>query len=693
MTEGSDHSSTSPSGAQGEMFGPYRLEQRIGRGGMGEVFRAYDTVHQRTVAIKRLHGGLADDADYQERFRRESQTAADLNSPHIVPIHDFGTIDGRLYIDMRLVTGDDLAAEIERAGRLEPRRAAEIVRQTADALDAAHEKKLIHRDVKPSNVLITQHRGRDFVYLVDFGIVRAMGGDTKSSLTGTGTAIGTLAYMAPELFVGRQMDRRVDVYALGCLLFEAVAGRPPFLAEGPALMYDHLNEAPPRVSEVAPGTPPALDEVLATAMAKDPNQRYATAGDFADAAVQAVGGETPATDSVPGAGTDDATARTATQGSGSGGAAAGAAAAGGAAAGAAAAAGAGSSGRGQGAPPTYVPASGTAGGAGSSGPQGGTGSAPWSPQGGGSGPQQNPLSGPQYGGPSYGAPSYGAPSYGAPSYGAPGPYGSGVQNGAPPYGAPGPYASGQQNFSGGYPPGGGATAGRQYPPTAAGGPAGMSGPQGGWGPGGPGGPPPKSGAGKVVAIVAGIAVLLLVVVIGAVVLISRSSGPATPTAAPQTPATSPSAPTTAPSTSASVPPGQPALSQVFPDVASSNCGTANPPARTSSGIISIESYVCDFSSAAPGAQVIFARWADANGAQSSYQDIAAVGPRIENFEAWQTGGVEQGPLYTAQSNGTVYATGIYRGLNYSWEIRASNLDQYNAVFSRVQFRARSTFGG
>ena len=303
-TEAPGHSPSPSAGDPVEMFGPYRLEERIGRGGMGEVYRAFDTSRQRTVAVKRLHGGLADDGDYQERFRRESRTAARLSSPHVIPIHDFGTIDGRLYIDMRLVSGLDLADEIERHGRLDPRRAAEIVRQTADALDAAHDDGLIHRDVKPSNVLITQHRGRDFVYLVDFGIVRAMGGDTKSSLTGTGSAIGTLAYMAPELFLGREMDRRVDVYALGCLLFEAIAGRPPFLSEGPGLMYDHLNETPPRLSEVAPGSPPALDAVLATAMAKDPAQRYATAGDFADAALQAVGGEARTGEtSAPGDGT------------------------------------------------------------------------------------------------------------------------------------------------------------------------------------------------------------------------------------------------------------------------------------------------------------------------------------------------------------------------------------------------------
>jgi serine/threonine-protein kinase len=222
----------------------------------------------------------------------------------------------------------------------------------------------------------------------------------------------------------------------------------------------------------------------------------------------------------------------------------------------------------------------------------------------------------------------------------------------------------------------------------------MSGPQGGWGPGGPGGPPPKSNRGKIVAIVAGIAVLLLILVVGVVVLVNQSSGGSTPTATPGVPGTTTGgATTTTTSTSASVPPGQPALSQVFPDVAGSTCQAASPPARTQSGVSATESYVCDFSSAAPGARVIFARWPDAAGARAWYQDTVNLGPRIENFDVWQSGGVQQGPLYTAQSGGTVYSTGIYEGLNYSWEIRTSSLDQSNTVFERVQFRARTTFGG
>ncbi|MEJ2862513.1 serine/threonine-protein kinase [Actinomycetospora flava] len=643
------------SGEPAETFGPYRLEERIGRGGMGEVFRAFDTSRQRTVAVKRLHGGLADDGDYQERFRRESRTAARLSSPHVIPIHDFGTIDGRLYIDMRLVSGVDLAEEIERHGRLDPRRAAEIVRQTADALDAAHDDGLIHRDVKPSNVLITQHRGRDFVYLVDFGIVRAMGGDTKSSLTGTGSAIGTLAYMAPELFVGREMDRRVDVYALGCLLFEAIAGRPPFVSEGPGLMYDHLNETPPRLSEVAPGSPPALDAVLARAMAKDPAQRYATAGDFADAAVRAVGGEASPSGAAPVGGPDDATARNTAAGAGALGA--------GAVAGAAAGAATGASGP-QSATPTQVP-----GPRQTSGPQ----AAPWTPQ----GPQA-----PQ--GPS----PFGAPQSSGPQP-APAAWGPTQPGGTQGYGQPG-YPAGTAPQ--GYGPGPGYGTG-QYPP-----PPGASGPQGWYGQ-----PPqpPKSNKGKVIGIIAGVAALLLVVVVGAVVILNQGSAP-TPTPGPVTTNAQPpdtggggGGGTTPGGNGTSAPPGQATMAQVFPDVTASTCRptTAQDRLTTTTGANPTEAYICDFSTVAPGARVIFARWPDAAGARSFYDDTSRLGPRIENFDVWRANQVQQGPLYTAQSGGTVYSTGIYEGLNYSWEIRTSTLEQSNAVFGAVQFRARSTFGG
>jgi serine/threonine protein kinase len=271
------------------MFGPYRLEEMIGQGGMGEVYRAFDTARERTVAVKLLNHELAREPAFQARFRREGLLAARLtSSPHVIPVLDFGEIDGRLYLSMPLVKGLNLAQLLTQNGPLSPERAVDIVSQIADALDAAHDDDLVHRDVKPSNVLVTSQRGRDFVYLVDFGIVRALGGSAETSLTQTGQAIGTMAYMAPELFNGRTVDRRVDVYALGCLLYECLTAEAPFTAEGPGLMYQHLNADPPRPSARTAGLPLAFDDIVARAMAKDPDSRYSTAGDLAEAARQAL---------------------------------------------------------------------------------------------------------------------------------------------------------------------------------------------------------------------------------------------------------------------------------------------------------------------------------------------------------------------------------------------------------------------
>ncbi len=198
-------------------FGPYRLDELLGRGGMGEVYRAYDTTKDREVALKLLNPGLADDAVYQQRFRRESHAAARLGEPHVIPIHDWGEIDGVLFIDMRLVAGEDLRALLRREHALAPARAVTIIEQVASALDAAHADGLVHRDIKPENILIAQN---DFAYLVDFGIAH---GSDDTHLTQAGTAIGSIAYMAPELFdavtgVLRQPAARL----LHVLLFFAV---------------------------------------------------------------------------------------------------------------------------------------------------------------------------------------------------------------------------------------------------------------------------------------------------------------------------------------------------------------------------------------------------------------------------------------------------------------------------------------
>jgi peptide/nickel transport system substrate-binding protein len=276
--------------SRGELFGPYRLEELIGRGGMGEVYRAHDTVRDRVVALKILPTAMAANPQFEARFRKESQLVARLSAPHIIPIHDFGEIDGRLFLDMRLVRGVDLATVLE-SGPLSPPRAVEMISQVASALDAAHADGLVHRDVKPSNVLyVGDPRERppdsdqaDFVYLVDFGIARSL--DEGTSLTATGHAVGTLGYMAPERFSGNPTDRRIDVYALACTLYEALVGRPAFEGDGLAqMMFAHLHRMPPPVSTVVPGVPSRFDAVLGTGLAKNPAQRCPTAGRLAEAA-------------------------------------------------------------------------------------------------------------------------------------------------------------------------------------------------------------------------------------------------------------------------------------------------------------------------------------------------------------------------------------------------------------------------
>ncbi|MGH3898427.1 MAG: serine/threonine-protein kinase [Pseudonocardiaceae bacterium] len=271
-----------------EEFCPYRLETLIGRGGMGEVYRAFDTVTDRVVALKRLHPHLAADTEFQARFRRESKLAARLREPHVIPIHSFGEIDGRLYIDMRLIDGSDLASLLTEHGALPPARAVTIVAQVAGALDAAHAEDLVHRDVKPSNVLLATTREDDYAYLVDFGIAHAT---AATKLTPTSITLGTLDYMAPERFLHGSGDHRVDVYSLACLLHESLTGHRPFPGDGlPSQMYAHLNLPPPRPADRRPGIPVGLDQVVARGMAKDPDQRYPSAGALADAAHTALAG-------------------------------------------------------------------------------------------------------------------------------------------------------------------------------------------------------------------------------------------------------------------------------------------------------------------------------------------------------------------------------------------------------------------
>lgn len=269
---------------QGTPFGRYRLIALLGRGGMGEVWRAYDTETQRVVAVKVLPANLAHDPVFEQRFRREALAAAGLNDPHVVPIHNFGEIDGRLYVDMRLVNGKDLQA-ILASEVLAPERAVKIIEQVASALRAAHRIGLVHRDVKPSNILVDED---DFAYLIDFGIARTTG---EPSMTGTGNVIGTWAYMAPERVTTGQTDPRGDTYALGCVLHECLTGSQPFPGDSlEQQIGGHLSLPPPRPSTMRRGVPRELDGVIATAMAKNPDQRYPTVTQMAAAAREAITG-------------------------------------------------------------------------------------------------------------------------------------------------------------------------------------------------------------------------------------------------------------------------------------------------------------------------------------------------------------------------------------------------------------------
>ena len=278
----------------GNSFGPYRLDGLLGRGDMGEVYRAHDTrKDDRLVALKLLPEQLSRDDGYRARFRQEAKVAALLREPHVIPVHDFGEIDGRLYLEMRLVDGVDLETLLRRDGPLSPHRAVSIIEQLAAALDAAHAQGLIHRDVTPSSVLVTPGPP-EFVQVVDFGIAHDPGTGVDHRPTRTGLAAGSAGYMAPERALSQRVGRPADIYAVACILFALLAGRRPFVGDDAAVVHSHLYQPVPAVSTFRADVPPALDHVIAVGAAKRPELRYATAGALAAAARSALAAPFPA---------------------------------------------------------------------------------------------------------------------------------------------------------------------------------------------------------------------------------------------------------------------------------------------------------------------------------------------------------------------------------------------------------------
>ena len=276
----------------GSEIAGYRIEALVGRGGMGVVYRAHDVALDRSVALKLISPDLAEDERFRERFLHESRVAASIDHANIVPIYDAGESRGLLYIAMRFVESTDLGALLEAEGALEPERALRLLGQAASALDAAHERGLVHRDVKPANMLLTEEAGRgEHVYLSDFGLARESGArepsdtDETVALKASGS-LGTIDYASPEQIEGKPADARADVYSLGCVLYETLTGQRPFGSDSPvAVLFGHLSEPPPRASEARPDLDAAIDGVVERAMAKDADARYSTDSELVDAAV------------------------------------------------------------------------------------------------------------------------------------------------------------------------------------------------------------------------------------------------------------------------------------------------------------------------------------------------------------------------------------------------------------------------
>jgi len=270
--------------------GRYEVIERVGVGGMAEVYRARDELLGREVAVKVLSERLSTDRSFVERFRREAQAAANLNHPNIVSLYDYGSDDATNFIVMEYIDGRSLAEVIAQEAPLLPERAAEIASDVAKALERAHNAGLVHRDIKPNNIMMTS-TGQTKV--TDFGIVRALGGDTEQQMTQTGMVIGTAAYLSPEQAQGNPVDARSDVYSLGCVLYEMLTGTPPFSGDTPlAVAYKHVREAPEVPSSLNPDVPGDLDAVVMKALAKHPDNRYASATEMGEDLARFASGET-----------------------------------------------------------------------------------------------------------------------------------------------------------------------------------------------------------------------------------------------------------------------------------------------------------------------------------------------------------------------------------------------------------------
>ena len=273
----------------GSEFAGLRIEALVGRGGMALVYRAIQLELNRPVALKLIAPQLAEDREFRTRFKRESHIAASIDHPNVVPIFHAGEADGQLYITMRFVDGTDLRERLADGRRLTAQNAVHIVAQVAAALDAAHGRGLVHRDVKPANILLTGADGSEHVYLTDFGLSKDTVVMDEAGTTVSGQFIGTVDYAAPEQIEGRAPDRRADVYALGCVLFHAVTGHCPYERDSDvAKLFAHLHDPPPSITELLPQAPSVFDDLIRKALAKAPDDRYPSAGDLAVAATAAL---------------------------------------------------------------------------------------------------------------------------------------------------------------------------------------------------------------------------------------------------------------------------------------------------------------------------------------------------------------------------------------------------------------------